>query len=75
MGVTLRKGEELGYFQFGGSDVIVMFEAKAKVRLDAVVGMHYSMGVQIGEAQEMPTLGRREPPEQSRWQTADGRME
>ena len=75
MGVTLRKGEELGYFQFGGSDVIVMFEAKPKVRLNAVVGMHYRMGVQIGEAQQMPTLGRREPPEQSTWQKTDGSTE
>lgn len=70
-GVTLRKGEELGYFQFGGSDVIVMFEAKPKVRLDAVVGVHYRIGVQIGKAQEMPPLGRREPPEQM----ADGKVE
>ena len=53
-GVTLRKGEELGYFQFGGSDIVVMFEAKSKVRLDAVVGVHYKMGVQIGKVQEMP---------------------
>ena len=75
MGVTLRKGEELGYFQFGGSDVIVMFEAKPNVRLDAVVGRHYRMGVQIGEAQEMSTLVRREPPEQSIWQTTEVRIE
>ena len=50
-GITLRKGEELGYFQFGGSDIVVMFEAKSKVELTAKAGMHYKMGVQIGSAQ------------------------
>ena len=44
-GVTLRKGEKIGYFQFGVSDVVVMFESKRKVRLDAKVDVHYKMGV------------------------------
>ena len=52
MGVTLRKGEELGYFQFGGSDIVVMFESKRKVTLDAKTGMHYKMGVRLGTAEE-----------------------
>lgn len=52
-GVTLRKGEELAYFQMGGSDVVVMFEAKRKVVLDAEVGKHYRMGVQIGNVHEI----------------------
>lgn len=51
-GVTLRKGEELGYFQFGGSDIVVMFESKRKIRLHAEAGVHYKMGVQIGHVQE-----------------------
>ena len=50
-GVTLRKGEELGYFQVGGSDIVVMFEAKSKVELDAKAGTHYKMGAPIGSAQ------------------------
>ena len=33
VGVTLRKGEELGYFQFGGSDFVMVFERAANVRL------------------------------------------
>lgn len=53
-GVTLRKGEELGYFQFGGSDIVVMFESNRKNRLDAGAGVHYKMGVQIGSVQETP---------------------
>ena len=52
-GVTLRKGEEIGYFQFGGSDVVVMFESKRKVKLDAKVGVRYKIAVQIGNVQDM----------------------
>ncbi len=50
-GVTLRKGEELGYFQFGGSDVVVTFESKQKVKLAAKAGVHFNMGDQIGTVQ------------------------
>lgn len=53
-GVTLRKGEELGCLQFGGSDIVVMFESNRKIRLDAGAGVHYKMGVQIGSVQETP---------------------
>ena len=52
-GVTLRKGEELGYFQFGGSDIVVMFESKRKVELSAAVGVHYKMGVPIGNVEDL----------------------
>ena len=52
-GVTLRKGEELGYFQFGGSDIVLMFESKGKVNLMAEVGVHYKMGVQIGNVEDL----------------------
>ncbi len=53
-GVTLRKGEELGYFQFGGSDIVVMFEEKPNVKIDAEANVHYKMGVQIGTARARP---------------------
>jgi phosphatidylserine decarboxylase len=49
-GVTLRKGEELSYFQFGGSDIVVLFESKSNVNLTAQVGTHYRMGTVIGNA-------------------------
>lgn len=52
-GVTLRKGEEIGYFQFGGSYVVAIFESKRKIKLDAKVGVHYKMRVQIGNVQDM----------------------
>ena len=52
-GITLRKGEELGYFQFGGSDVVVMFESKQNVKLAAKAGVHFKMGDPIGTVQGM----------------------
>jgi len=43
VGTTLAKGEEFGYFTFGGSDIIVIFEAD-KVKITAQVGTHYNQG-------------------------------
>jgi len=49
VGATLHKGEELGFFQFGGSDVIVLFQKDA-VDLSAEAGKHYRQGQAIGSA-------------------------
>jgi phosphatidylserine decarboxylase precursor len=49
-GATLVKGEELGYFAFGGSDIILLFEAKAKVTFSAEVGVHYLQGSAMAKA-------------------------
>jgi len=49
-GVTLRKGEEISYFQFGGSDIIVLFEAKSNVSFTAQPQVHYKMGTKIAQA-------------------------
>lgn len=49
-GVTLRKGEEISYFQFGGSDIIVLFEARSNVSFIAQPGTHYKMGTRIAQA-------------------------
>jgi phosphatidylserine decarboxylase len=49
-GVTLRKGEELSYFQFGGSDIILLFENKSNVSFTAQPGVHYKMGTRIAQA-------------------------
>jgi phosphatidylserine decarboxylase len=49
VGATLHKGEEMGFFQFGGSDVIVLFEKDA-VDLTAEPGKHYLQGEAIGTA-------------------------
>jgi len=54
-GVTLRKGEEIGYFQFGGSDIVVLFELASNVSIGAQPNVHYKMGTRI--AQAFPVLG------------------
>jgi phosphatidylserine decarboxylase precursor len=50
VGKTLHKGEEFAYFQFGGSDHIILFEAAANVCLTAQPKMHYDQGSVIGHA-------------------------
>lgn len=50
LGVTVRKGEELSYFQFGGSDIILLFEAASNVCFNAQRTIHYKMGVKIAQA-------------------------
>ncbi len=48
VGTTLIKGEELGYFQFGGSDFIMVFQGSSGVELTAQPDVHYLQGAQIG---------------------------
>ncbi len=50
VGMTVRKGEELSYFQFGGSDIILLFESSSNVCLTAQRTLHYKMGTKIGRA-------------------------
>lgn len=50
VGKTLRKGEEFAYFQFGGSDHIMLFEAACNVNITAQPNVHYNQGVCIGYA-------------------------
>ena len=45
---NLRKGEELGYFQFGGSDFVMVFEAACGVELDAEPERHRIQGERAG---------------------------
>jgi phosphatidylserine decarboxylase precursor len=49
VGAVLHKGQEFGYFLFGGSDIIVLFQ-KDKVRITAEKGKKYLQGEKIGEA-------------------------
>lgn len=49
-GVTLRKGEEISYFQFGGSDIVLIFERASNVSITAQPGVHYNTGTKIAEA-------------------------
>ena len=48
-GATLAKGEAFGFFAFGGSDIVMLFEA-GQVQLEANIGTHYNQGRQIGHA-------------------------
>jgi len=49
-GVTLHKGEELGYFQFGGSDFVMVFERSSNVQLNGQPNKHVQQGNWIGTA-------------------------
>ena len=48
VGARLQKGEECGYFMFGGSDIVMLFQNK-KVVLDVEVRKKYLQGQRIGE--------------------------
>lgn len=48
VGRRLRKGEEMGYFQFGGSDFVMVFEGRCGAKLDCQRGSHYFQGSAIG---------------------------
>ncbi len=50
VGATLRKGEEISYFQFGGSDIVILFESASNVSISAQVGVHYKHGTLIAQA-------------------------
>ncbi len=50
LGVTLAKGEELGYFQFGGSDFVMVFERSSNVQLISQVNVHVQQGTWIGNS-------------------------
>jgi phosphatidylserine decarboxylase len=47
-GQNLEKGQEISYFQFGGSDIVCVFEPNVKVT--ATVGAPYNYGQQIATA-------------------------
>lgn len=48
VGATLHKGEEMGYFQFGGSDFVMVFEPSCQVELTCRADAHYVQGSAIG---------------------------
>jgi len=48
VGATLRKGDEFGFFMFGGSDVVMLFQSK-RVLIDAKAGTKYLQGQRLGE--------------------------
>ena len=48
VGSTLHKGEEMGYFQFGGSDFVMVFEQACNIELSCRTDAHYLQGSAIG---------------------------
>ncbi|KAK8143587.1 hypothetical protein G3M48_007033 [Beauveria asiatica] len=53
VGRYLHKGEEISYFQFGGSDIVVVFQKKSKVNITAELTTprtHYNVGNKIAES-------------------------
>ena len=50
VGANLYKGEEFGFFQFGGSDVIMIFQGDM-VEIAAEVGQHYLQGQKNRDAE------------------------
>jgi phosphatidylserine decarboxylase len=53
-GDTVQKGDEISFFQMGGSDIVVVFEAASKVNITAAQGQPYNFGMQIATAQVIP---------------------
>ena len=49
-GAELRKGDEFGYFLFGGSDIVLLFQDK-NIKFDAVIGKKYLQGQRLGRLQ------------------------
>ncbi|MDE5902896.1 MAG: phosphatidylserine decarboxylase [Muribaculaceae bacterium] len=49
-GVTLQKGEEISYFQFGGSDIVTVYERASNVDITACPGVHYKVGTKVAQA-------------------------
>ena len=50
IGSTLRKGEEMGYFQFGGSDFVLVFEEASEVTIGHVPERHFLQGEAFANA-------------------------
>lgn len=50
VGRTLHKGEEISYFQFGGSDYVMVFQEKANLSFTAQPGVHYKVRTKIADA-------------------------
>ena len=47
-GRRVRKGDPLGYFLFGGSDIVMLFSRGLSFRCTAETGKHIRMGEEYG---------------------------
>ena len=50
-GAAVRKGDSLGYFIFGGSDIILIFHEDLNFDMTADVNVHCRMGQEYGRIQ------------------------
>jgi phosphatidylserine decarboxylase len=50
VGRQMSKGEMVSFFQFGGSDCVVVFERKANVAVTATRSVHYPICSQYAVA-------------------------
>jgi phosphatidylserine decarboxylase precursor len=48
-GAYLRKGEEFGYFAFGGSDIILLFQEGSGIEYTAAPGVHTNCGMVVAQ--------------------------
>ena len=48
-GQHVKKGDEIAYFQFGGSDIVMVFQS-GRVEITATEDKHYDMGQNIAKA-------------------------
>ena len=48
-GAYLNKGDEFGFFLFGGSDIIMLFQGGRSVQMTTAPGIHYNAGMGVGE--------------------------
>ncbi|KAH9855378.1 phosphatidylserine decarboxylase-domain-containing protein [Lenzites betulinus] len=46
-GKFIEKGQEISHFQFGGSDIVMVFQRDAKVNFTAARDVHYAFGKQV----------------------------
>ena len=49
-GATVEKGQEISKFQLGGSDIVMVFQKDAQVKIDQVDGVHYNYGTKVATA-------------------------
>ena len=50
VGAVLRKGEEIGYFQFGGSDFVMVFERSSQIEMNCQADQHFLQGQEIARS-------------------------
>ena len=48
VGAKVEKGDPMGYFLFGGSDIILIFSREAGFTMTARAGTHLEMGREYG---------------------------